>query len=74
VSGRSDLEQAIVDHLKIARTAIVLKHRIAADDELNKVLPALRVRLEAQAQKGYLPAPSAVDLLTIANEFEHYAS
>ena len=70
MTGRSEIEQAIADYMKIARTAIVLKHRIAADNELNKVLPQIRVRLEAQAQNGLLPSLSVPELLDVADTME----
>ena len=51
-NGRSDLEQAILNNVKMARTLINLRHRIEADEELNRVIPRLRTMLEAQAQSG----------------------
>ena len=74
MNGRTDIEQAIVNHMKIARDAIRLKHSIAADTELNTVLPALRTRLEAQAQHGILPALTVPELLDIGTIMEDAAS
>lgn len=52
MSGRSDIEQAILNNIKMARTLIRLRKSIEADEELNRVIPKLRVILEAQAQSG----------------------
>jgi len=73
VSGRTEIEQTIANYLKIARTAIVLKHRIMADNELNAILPTIRTRLEAQAQQGLLPSLTVPELLDIADTMEDAA-
>lgn len=49
---RSDLEQAIVNNIKVARNLIRLRKSIEADEELNRYLPRLRTMLEVQAQMG----------------------
>lgn len=54
--GKDPLAQAIADHLKIARSAIRLKHSIMADNELNDVMPVITRRLTALAQDGAVPA------------------
>jgi hypothetical protein len=43
--------------LKVIRTSIRLKHSIAADEELNEVLPRAEARFNAAVMKGQLPAP-----------------
>lgn len=52
MNQRSDIEQAIVNNIKVARDLIRLRHSIEADEELNAFLPVLRRKLEAQAQSG----------------------
>lgn len=51
-SQRSDLEQAIVNNVKVARNLIRLRKSIEADEELNRYIPRLRTMLEMQAQNG----------------------
>jgi hypothetical protein len=41
--------------LKAARSAVRLKHSIAADYELNNVLPALESSFDADVLRGILP-------------------
>ena len=53
--GRAAVAQAIINHKKIARSAIRLKHSIAADNELNEVMPVIENRLVALAQQGRVP-------------------
>lgn len=50
--NRSDLEQAVLNNVKMARSLIRLRHSILADEELNTALPIIRRRLEEQAQSG----------------------
>lgn len=51
MKSRTDKEQDRVNALKIARTAIRLKHMIEADNEMNMVLPELERQItELQAQ------------------------
>ena len=66
--GLSDLEQSVIDHRKIARTAIRLKHSIAADHELNAVMPLVEARLAKQMQMGYITPMSIEDMLALAEE------
>lgn len=68
VYGRTDLEQAIVNHRKVARAAIRLKHSLAADDELNRIMPVLEQRLAAQLQQGRIEPMSVDDILLIAEQ------
>lgn len=63
--GRDDLEQAILNNMKAARTIIRLRHSILADEELNAVLPRLRNMLEAQAQSGSVIGLSEDELKTL---------
>jgi hypothetical protein len=41
--------------LKAARSMVRLRHSIAADEELNAVLPAIEARFNAEVQRGLLP-------------------
>jgi hypothetical protein len=52
VASKPSIEQAIANNIKVARTLIRLRHSVEADDELNAVIPRIRVALEAQAQQG----------------------
>lgn len=65
--GRASLEQAIINHRKIARTAIRLKHSIAADNELNEFMPTLERRLTLMAQAGHIPELSLAQMLDIVS-------
>lgn len=59
------LEQVMKNHQKVARAAIRLKHSIAADNELEHVMAALKVRLAEQAQEGRLMGMSVADMLRL---------
>ena len=48
--------------LKIARTLIRVKHAVAADEELNEVLPKLEKQFNAAVSSGLLP--SVADILS----------
>lgn len=50
--------------IKLARTVIRAKHSVAADRELNDVLPDLEDAFDAQIQAGVLPG--RVDLQALA--------
>lgn len=54
---KDDIEQARANTLKVVRTAIRLKHSIAADEELNDVLPRAQAKFDAAVNRGVLPAP-----------------
>ena len=54
---RDRVDQARANMLKIIRAAIRLKHSIAADEELNEVLPEAERRFNAATLKGQLPDP-----------------
>ena len=64
---KSDLEMAVLTSRKVARTAIRLKHSIAADYELNEKLAVLEAKLSEQAKSGEIPAYGALDLLRLAS-------
>ena len=65
--NRSDLEQAVLNNVKMARTLIRLRHSIEADEELNRVLPTIRLMLEAQAQDGAIVGLTDEQLRAIIN-------
>ena len=54
---RDKVDQARANMLKTIRTAVRLKHSIAADDELNEVLPMAEAKFNAAVMKGRLPEP-----------------
>lgn len=51
------IAQEWANRLKTIRTAIRLRHAIAADNELNQVIDVERKKFYAQAMKGQLAAP-----------------
>ena len=54
---RDKVDQARANMLKTIRAAIRLKHSIAADEELNEVLPEAEKKFNALVQRRQLPAP-----------------
>lgn len=54
---RTDDEQARANALKVVRSAIRLKHSIAADEELNQVLPSFEKKFNAALLRGERPEP-----------------
>lgn len=52
---KDDVELRRAALLKAARSAIRLKHSIAADEELNEVLPMLERRFNMAVASGLLP-------------------
>lgn len=64
--GKTDIEQSIANHRKVARALIRMKHSIAADEELNRVMPIIEARLTAQVQAGKVPALTADELLSLS--------
>jgi len=56
---RTQVEQAWANRLKAIRTAIRLKHSIAADNELNAVVEKERKEFMASVLKGQLPKHDA---------------
>lgn len=65
--GRSDLEQARINARKVARSAIRLKHSVAADNELNELMPRLERRLNEMLQQGLIPAMTHADIEELLN-------
>lgn len=59
------LEQVMKNHLKVARAAIRLKHSIAADNELEYLIPELRRSLTAQLQQGKVKGLSVAEMLEL---------
>ena len=57
---RVEIDQAKASLLKVARAAIRLKHSIAADEELNRVLPALEDKFNESVHQGELPSPARI--------------
>lgn len=60
--GRPSLEQARMNARKVARQAIRLKHSIAADNELNEVMPILDIELAKMIQQGKTPRLGLSDI------------
>ena len=60
---RTPVEQQKYEMVKIARAAIRLSHSIAADRELNEVLPNLEKEFDIALQRGELP--DAIDVRAI---------
>ena len=54
---RDKVDQSRANMLKTIRAAIRLKHSIAADEELNDLLPEAQRRFDAAILKGRLPEP-----------------
>jgi hypothetical protein len=52
---RGHIEQALADRIKVLRSAVRLKHSIAADRELNILLDAERKKFFKSVQQGKLP-------------------
>lgn len=57
MNERTNEEQARANALKVVRAAIRLKHSIAADEEINKVLPAFEKKFNAALLRTEVPAP-----------------
>ena len=60
--GRPSLEQARINARKVARIAIRAKHSIAADNELNEVMPLLDIELAKMVQQGRTPKLGLADI------------
>ena len=54
---RDKVDQARADLLKTIRAAVRLRHSIAADNELNEVLPLAQKRFDDAVLRGRLPEP-----------------
>lgn len=54
---RTEIEQARYEAVKVLRAAVRLRHSIAADRELNEVLPEFEKAFNRAVQQGELPDP-----------------
>lgn len=54
---KEPVDQARANLLKIVRTAIRLKHALAADAELNEVLPKAEEEFNRRVHDNELPSP-----------------
>ena len=54
---RDKVDQARADLLKTIRAGVRLRHSIAADNELNEVLPLAQKRFDDAVLRGRLPEP-----------------
>lgn len=63
--ARSDMEQAILNNIKLARTMVRARYSVLADEELNELLPEIRRKLEAQAQSGQVIGLTADEVRAI---------
>lgn len=68
--GKTDIEQAIANHRKVARSLIRLKHSVAADIELNDVMPVIERKLQALAASGQVPSLTTDELLSLTEGTE----
>lgn len=57
---RDDVDQARAEALKTIRALIRLKHSIAADRELNELLPRAEAKFNAAVQRGQLLGPAEI--------------
>lgn len=61
---KKDVELEKAKMLKSIRTAVRLKHSLAADEELNRVLPAAEDAFDTAVRGGTLPdAPTLMGIL-----------
>lgn len=74
MNQKDDIELRRAALLKAARSAIRLRHSIAADEELNERLPEVERRFNALVQAGDLPSVAELlreqKLLFIADTIE----
>ncbi len=56
VGSKSDIELARAFIAKVTRAEVRLKHSLAADAELNEVLPSRLMEFDKAVQAGYVPA------------------
>jgi hypothetical protein len=54
---RDKVDQARSNMLKVIRVAVRLRHSIAADEELNELLPKAEAKFNAAVMRGQLPEP-----------------
>ena len=57
---RVEADQARANMLKSIRTIIRLKHSLAADNELNDILPEAELRFNAAINRGKLPSTAEI--------------
>lgn len=62
---KSDIEMQKAKILKTARALIRLKHSLAADEELNEILPATELEFDVAIQNGELLGLSSGSLQEI---------
>lgn len=58
---RTPVEQQKREMVMVLRDAVRLKHRIAADRELNELLPHAELRFDVHIQRGELPDATDID-------------
>jgi hypothetical protein len=58
------IQRARISFIKTIRAAVRLKHSIAADNELDRVLPVKLEAFERFLQRGKLPTPIDIEKLT----------
>jgi hypothetical protein len=61
--SRPALEQAVMNSVGLARTLIRKRHSIQADEEVNELIPRIRIALMGQAQDGRVEGLSDAELL-----------
>ena len=61
---KTDIEVERAKMLKAIRAAVRLKHALAADEELNRVLPEAEAAFDKAVKRGELPdAPTLMEVL-----------
>jgi hypothetical protein len=60
VSQLTEIDRCWANYSKALRAQIRLRHSIAADNEINRVLPEARKEFEKSVQQGVLPAPKSL--------------
>jgi hypothetical protein len=69
----TELESRKVSLLKLARAVIRLRHSIAADEEIRRVLPELERRIDLAMQTGNAFSVDAAELLRELESDEAHA-
>lgn len=60
---KSEIDLAVGEALKTARTAIRLKHSLLADEEINVVLPEIEAQIQQAAVSGKPFRPDITSIL-----------
>lgn len=60
MSQKDDIAMRRAALLKAARSMVRLRHSLAADEELNEVLPAIEAAFDKSVQTGTLPDVAAL--------------